>query len=191
MQVCMRLLSFIRKYNFMVRGFCRAVKFATKSSGHRPELFIPSLFRSLFHCNCNCYGSADHGVVAHADEAHHLDVRRDGGGASELRVAVHSAHGIREAIGGRASGHVIRVQGSACAATGSNGEIFLAVLYRPLLIRPGDGMLEAGGVGGVAGDGDVYFLGSHDGNAFEHVVGAVALDGSAIALGECFFPREL
>ena len=32
------------------------------------------LFHRFFHRNSAGNGSADHGVVAHADEAHHLDV---------------------------------------------------------------------------------------------------------------------
>ena len=44
-------------------------------------------------------------------------------------------------------------------------------------------MLEAGGVGGVAGDGDVHLLVVHDGHALADVVGAVAADSSALAVG--------
>ena len=45
--------------------------------------------------NVRCYG---HGVVAHAQEAHHLHVGGDGGTAGELRVAVHPAHGVGHAV---------------------------------------------------------------------------------------------
>ena len=45
-------------------------------------------------------------------------------------------------------------------------------------------MLEADGVGGVAGDGALDVLLLHDGNALHDVVGAVALDSCALALGE-------
>ena len=45
-------------------------------------------------------------------------------------------------------------------------------------------MLEADGVGGVAGDGALDVLLLHDGNALHDVVGAVALDRCALALGE-------
>ena len=44
-------------------------------------------------------------------------------------------------------------------------------------------MLEAGGVGGVTGDGNLNTLGLHDGNTLQNVVGAVALDSSALAVG--------
>ena len=40
------------------------------------------------------------------------------------------------------------------------------------------------GVGGVAGDGALNVLLLHDGNALHDVVGAVALDSCALALGE-------
>jgi len=30
------------------------------------------LFASLFNCNSNCNSSANHGVVTHTDETHHL-----------------------------------------------------------------------------------------------------------------------
>ena len=45
-------------------------------------------------------------------------------------------------------------------------------------------MLEAGGVGGVAGDGDLHSLLLHDGNALQHIVGAIALHGGALAVRE-------
>ena len=45
-------------------------------------------------------------------------------------------------------------------------------------------MLEADGVGGVAGDGALNVLLLHDGNAFHNVVCTVALDGCALALRE-------
>ena len=44
-------------------------------------------------------------------------------------------------------------------------------------------MLEAGGVGGVTGDGNLNALSLHDGNTLQNVVGAVALDSSALAVG--------
>ena len=36
-------------------------------------------------------GHTDHRVVAGTDQTHHLDVSRDGGGASELGITVHTA----------------------------------------------------------------------------------------------------
>ncbi len=46
-------------------------------------------------------------------------------------------------------------------------------------------MLEADGVGGVAGcDGALNVLLLHDGNALHDIVSTVALDGGALTLGE-------
>ena len=57
----------------------------------------------LVHClgssHSNSNSSAHHGVVAHAQEAHHLHVCGDGGRACELSVGVHTAHGIGHAVG--------------------------------------------------------------------------------------------
>ena len=97
-------------------------------------------------------GRADHRVVAHAEEAHHLHVRGHGGGAGELSVGMHTAHGVGHAVGSGTGGHVVGVQGAARAAAGGDGEILLALLDALFLIGAGDGMLEAGRVGGVAGD---------------------------------------
>ena len=110
-------------------------------------------------------------------------MRGDGGGACELGVGVHATHGVGHAVGGGAGGHVVRVQGAARAAAGGDGEVLLALLDAFLLIGAGDGMLEAGGVGGVAGDGDVNALKVHDGHALAHIVAAVAADSGALALG--------
>ena len=63
-----------------------------------------------------------------------------------------------------------------------DGEIFLAVLDSPLFIRASNGMLESRGIGGVARDGNVHVLVSHDGDAFVDVVAAVALDLGAVAV---------
>src|SRR5699024_4063634 len=104
------------------------------------------------------------------------------GGAGELGVAVHAAHRVGQAVGSGAGGHVVGVQGTDGAAAGSDGEVLLAVLDGPLLVGAGDQVLEAGGVGGVAGDGDLDALHLHDGNALQHVVGAVALGRGALAL---------
>ena len=68
---------------------------------------------------------------------------------------MHTAHGVGHAVGSRACRHVIRVQGTARAAAGSDGEILLAQLDALFLVRACDRVLEAGGVRGVAGDGDV------------------------------------
>ena len=104
-------------------------------------------------------GRADHGVVAHADEAHHLDVRGDGGASGELRVAVHASHRVGEAVGSRAGRHVVGMQGAAGAAARGHREVLDVILVGPFLIGARDQVLEAGRVGGVAGDRDVDLLG--------------------------------
>ena len=45
------------------------------------------------------YGAAYHGVVADAEEAHHLYVSRYAGGTGKLRVGVHAAEGVGHAVG--------------------------------------------------------------------------------------------
>ena len=141
-----------------------------------------SLLQALGHRDGHGDGGADHRVVAHAQEAHHFHVRGHGGGAGELCVGMHAAHGIGHAVGGRAGGHVVRVQGTARAAAGGDGEILLALLNALFLVGAGDGVLEAGRVGGVTGDGDVHTLGMHDGNALADVVSAVAANVGALGL---------
>src|SRR5699024_6922093 len=138
---------------------------------------------SLSNSNSHGYGHTDHGVVAGAQEAHHLHVSGDGGGACELSVAVHTAHGVGHAVGSGAGSHVVRVQGTAGAAAGSHGEVLLALLNALLLVSAGNRVLEAGGVGGVAGDGNVHLLQVHDGDALTDIVGAVAAHSCALALG--------
>ena len=96
---------------------------------------------------------------------------------------MHPAHRVSHAVGGGAGRHVVGVQGAAGAAAGSDGEVVDAVFDAPFLIGAGDGMLEAGGVGGVAGDGNADLLQLHDGDAFGNVVRAVALDVRTGAVG--------
>ena len=114
-----------------------------------------------------------------------------GGGAGKLRVGVHTAHGVGHAVAGGAGGHVVRMQGAAGAAAGGHGEVLLPLLDAFLLIGAGHGMLEPGGVGGVAGDGHVHALGVHDGHALADVVGAVAADIGPLALGIANLPNHL
>ena len=45
------------------------------------------------------YGATYHGVVADAEEAHHLYVGRHAGGTGELRVRVHTAEGVGHTFG--------------------------------------------------------------------------------------------
>ena len=141
------------------------------------------LLHGLFDGDGDSDGRADHRVVAHAEEAHHLDVRRNGAGARELRIGVHTAHGVGHAVGGGAGGHVVRVQRAARAAAGGDGKVLLALLDALFLVSAGDRVLEAGRVGGVAGDGHVHALVVHDGHALADVVRAIAADGGALALG--------
>ena len=75
------------------------------------------------------------------------------------------------------------MQGAAGTATGSDGEVLLASLEALLLVGARGGVLEACGVGGVTGDGDVDVLVPHDGNALADVVAAVAVNGGAGTIG--------
>ncbi len=79
--------------------------------------------------------------------------------------------------------HVVRVQRTAGAATGSDGEVLLASQRALLEVGARNRVLEARRVGGVTGNGDVSVLVPHDGNALADVVGAVAVNGSAWAIG--------
>ena len=65
--------------------------------------------QGFLNSDSNAHGHTNHGVVASAQEAHHFHVGRDGRGAGELSVAVHTAHGVGQAIGSGASGHVVGV----------------------------------------------------------------------------------
>ena len=144
----------------------------------RKDLALQSFLNSNSHGN----GSADHGVVAHAQEAHHFHMGGDGGGTGELSVGVHTTHGVGHAVGSGACGHVVRMQGTTRAAAGGHGEVLLALLDALLLVGAGNGMLETGGVGGVAGDGNVHALVVHDGNALADIVGTEAANGSPLAV---------
>ena len=97
------------------------------------------LLHSLGHRNSHGHGRADHRIVAHAQEAHHLHMRRDGAGAGKLRVAVHTAHGVGHAVGSGTGGHIVRMQRTAGAAAGGYGEVLLALLDALLLIGTGYG----------------------------------------------------
>ena len=79
------------------------------------ELLLQGLLNSNSHGN----GHTDHGVVTCAQEAHHLNVGGDGGGTCELSVTMHTAHGVGHAVGSGACSHVVGMQGTAGAATGS------------------------------------------------------------------------
>ena len=82
-------------------------------------------FSSAFYGDSYGYGCTNHGVVAHAEEAHHFYVSRYGRRASELSIAVHTAHGIGHAVRSRAGSHVIRMERAACAAAGPFNRLWL------------------------------------------------------------------
>ena len=150
-----------------------------------------SLFHRFFHRDSNGHGSADHRVVAHADEAHHLYVSRNGRAARELRVAVHTAHCIRHAVGSGTRSHIVRMQRSARAAARSNGEVFLAIFDRPFLVGTRNRMLETSRIGGVACDGNVHALVAHDRNALVYVVAAIAAHLGAVAVRIFCFGNDI
>ena len=119
---------------------------------------IRKLLAGLFHGNGHGNGHTDHGVVTCAQEAHHLNVGRNGRRTCELCIAVHTAHGISHAVGSGTCSHVIGMQSTAGATAGSDGEVLTAILHAFLLVGACNRMLEAGGVGGVTGDGNVNAL---------------------------------
>ncbi len=49
-------------------------------------LRITDLLEAVLNCNSNRDSRADHGVVAHSEEAHHLNVSGNGRGTCELSV---------------------------------------------------------------------------------------------------------
>ena len=69
------LAYYLRKVGFELLRF--------KSRG------LPLLLQSLFHSHSHGNGSADHGVVAHAQEAHHFHMSGDGAGTGKLGIGVH------------------------------------------------------------------------------------------------------
>lgn len=79
------------------------------------NLLVHSLLNRNSYSNCH----TNHRVVAGAQEAHHFYVCRNGGRTSELRIGMHTAKSIGHTIGSRTSCHVVRMQCTACAATGS------------------------------------------------------------------------
>ena len=74
----------------LVRAICRT------ATGSRR--FTIMLFHGLLDGNGDSDGSADHRVVAHAEEAHHLDVRRYRRRTCELSVRVHTSHSIGHTV---------------------------------------------------------------------------------------------
>ncbi|MPN46546.1 hypothetical protein SDC9_194135 [bioreactor metagenome] len=109
-------------------------------------------------------------------------MRRNGRRARELRVGMHAAHRIGHTVGSGARRHVVWMQRATRAAAAGHGEVLLAVLDAPLLIGARHGMLEARGIRGVAGDGNIHALMPHDGNAFVDVVRAIAANLRLVAV---------
>ena len=68
-----------------------------------------SAFQRFFHRHGDRNRCADHGVVAHAQEAHHLHMGRNRGGTGKLSVAVHPAHGVGHPVRGRTGSHVVGI----------------------------------------------------------------------------------
>ena len=114
-------------------------------------------------------------------------------GAGELCVGVHAAEGVSHTIGSGTGCHVIGMERTARTTTGSYAEVGLACEDTLLLVRTGYGVLEASGVGGVTGDGDIHVLFPHDGYAFAHVVSTIAvhLGTGAIAVSRFLDHLEL
>ena len=83
------------------------------------------------------------------------------------------------------------MQSAARTAAGGHREVLLALLDALLLIGTGYGVLEPGGVGGVAGDGHIHALVVHDGHALANVITAVAADSSPLAIGIGHLPEGL
>ena len=106
---------------------------------------VPLLLQCFLNGHSYANGSADHRIVAHAQEAHHFYVGRHGGGTGKLSVGMHTAHGIGHAVGSGAGCHVVGMQGTARAAAGGHGEVLLALLDALLLVGAGNGMLETKG----------------------------------------------
>ena len=107
---------------------------------------------------------------------------RNGRRTGKLSVGVHTTHSIGHTVGGGACRHVIRVKCTACTAARSNGEIVYVVFNAPFLISACNRVLEAGRVGGVAGNGNAYLFKLHYSNALGNIIRTVALNGCARAL---------
>jgi hypothetical protein len=68
-------------------------------------------------------GAANHGVVAHAEIAHHLNVCGNGRGTCKLGVGVHTAHGVGHAVRSGTCSHVVGMKCTSRAATAGYGEV--------------------------------------------------------------------
>ena len=102
---------------------------------------------------------------------------------------MHAAHGVGHTVGCGAGGHVVGMQGAFVGMQGASGtaagsyrEVLLAHKGAFLLVGSCNGVLEAGRVGGVSGNGDVHALEVHDSHALAYVVGAVAAYSAAYSV---------
>ena len=102
--------------------------------------FFVQLLACLFDSNCNSNSHTNHGVVTCADETHHFYVGRNGGGACELCIGVHTTHGVGHTVRGRTCAHVIGMQSTSGTAAGSNREVLHAVFNTPLLVGACNGV---------------------------------------------------
>ena len=106
---------------------------------------------------------------------------------------MHPAHRIRHAVARGTCRHIIGVKRSARATAGSHGEILLAIIDAPFLIRARNGMLEARGVRAITRDGDVHAFVTHDRHTFADVIRAIAayLAPLSVAIRRLFDDLEL
>ena len=117
-------------------------------------------------------------------------MRRNGRRTGELSVGVHAPHRVGHTVGSGTGRHVVRVKGTTGTAAGSNGEVLLTVVVRPLLVGAGYRMLETRRVSRVTRNGDVDVFMAHNRNAFRNVVGAIAANLSAFAVGVGLFTND-
>ncbi len=70
--------------------FCSPIKIYRLFTVRELLSELPCICCFLYsNCNCNC--SSDHGVVAHADQTHHLNMCRYRRGTCKLSVRVHTS----------------------------------------------------------------------------------------------------
>ena len=148
------------------------------------------LLERFFDSDRNRNRSADHRIVTHTDEAHHLNMSWNRRGTSELSVRVHTPHSICHTVRGRTCRHVIRMQGSTRATTGSNGEVLLTMVISPLLVGSRHWVLETRRIGRVTRDRDVDVFISHDRDAFGDVIRAITTNLSALSGGVGLFTND-
>ena len=122
-----------------------------------------------------CHRATHHGVIANAQESHHLYVGRYGAGSCKLSVGVHTSQRVCHAIAGRTGCHVVGMKSAASTASAGYREIWFACADALFLVCACHGMLEAGGVGRVTRDAHVHILFPQDGHAFAYIVGTITV----------------